>query len=68
MELLPENHEAWELYTTYPGLIKHGMDGSTVDYQSALRIIDEEAYAEPLVQLRKLEAIRQGSCQKTKSK
>lgn len=63
------NYEAWELYTTYPGLIKQGMDGSSIDYPSALRIIDEEHYPEPLVMLRKLEAIRQGLCQpKTKSR
>lgn len=68
VELQPENYEAWELYLTYPGLVRHGMDGSTVDCHSALRIIDEEGYPEPLVVLRKLEAIRQGLCQKTKSK
>lgn len=68
VDLLPENYEVWGLYNTYPGLIRHGMDGSTVDYQSAMRIIDEEGYSEPLVMLRKLEAIRQGSCQKTKSR
>jgi len=63
-ELDPANNEGWELFATYPGLIHQG----AIDYQSALRIIDEEAYSEPLLMLRKLEAIRQGLCQKTKSK
>ena len=68
VELWPENYEAWELINQYPGLIKQGMDGSSIDYQTALRIIDAEAYSPPLLMLRKLEAIRQGLCKKIESK
>ncbi|MFZ5774024.1 MAG: hypothetical protein ACOY3Z_00870 [Thermodesulfobacteriota bacterium] len=67
-DLLPENYEAWGFYQDWPGLIRQGMDGTWVDYTSALSIIDEEAYPEPTMMLRKLEAIRQGLCQRTRSK
>jgi hypothetical protein len=58
-KLSPANLDAWDLYLVYPSLIRHGMDGSYVDYPSASRLADKEGIDDPLLE-RRLEAIRAG--------
>lgn len=69
VELYQANREAWQLYLSYPSLIRTGLDGSYVDYQSALQLLGRACHPQPELMLRKLEAIRQGfTCKKTRSK
>ena len=64
-ELTFASREAWQLYLMYPSLIRHGLDGSWVDYATARWLAEVDGLTDPLL-LRRLEAIRQGLTDKTK--
>lgn len=59
-DLLAENLEAWQFHLEYPSLIRCGMDGWLVDYQSAISIMDRLYMPNVPLMLKKLEAIKTG--------
>ena len=59
VDLLEENEEIWEMLISFPGVIRSDMGGLSVDYQSAIYVMERMGINDTGC-LQKLEAIVRG--------